>query len=174
MLQILLGDITKLKGFEAIVNAANTTLLGGGGVDGAIHRAAGPALLEECEGLGGCEPGQAKITSAYNLPCKYVIHTVGPIWSGGDFGEAETLASCYTECLDLAKRKGIKSIAFPSISTGAYGYPVKKAAQVALETLRDYLIENGKCFDAVAWVLFDKKTYEIYKKALKKTLKKGE
>ncbi len=162
MLQILLGDITKLKDFEAIVNAANTTLLGGGGVDGAIHRAAGPALLEECEGLGGCEPGQAKITSAYNLPCKYVIHTVGPIWSGGDFGEAETLASCYTECLELAKRKGIRTIVFPSISTGAYGYPVREAAKIALNTFRKFWQENKECFDEVGWVLFDRDTYDVY------------
>lgn len=170
MLQILLGDITKLKNFEAIVNAANTTLLGGGGVDGAIHRAAGPALLEECRGLGGCEPGQAKITSAYNLPCKYVIHTVGPIWSGGDSGEAETLASCYRECLELAKRKGIRSIVFPSISTGAYGYPVKEAARVAVNTLLDFTRKNGDCFDLVAWVLFDEETYEVYVDAMKEMI----
>ena len=168
MLQIIQGDITKQTEFEAIVNAANTTLLGGGGVDGAIHRAAGPELLEECIGLNGCEPGQAKITGAYDLPCQYVIHTVGPIWDGGDYGEAETLASCYRECLELAKSKGIKSIAFPSISTGAYGYPVKEAAKIALGVYQDFIRENGECFDSVAWVLFDDKTYKVYEKALKK------
>lgn len=170
MLQIIQGDITKQTEFEAIVNAANTTLLGGGGVDGAIHAAAGPMLLEECRGLGGCEPGQAKITGAYNLPCQYVIHTVGPIWSGGDEGEPETLTSCYQECLDLALRKGIKSIAFPSISTGVYGYPVEKAADIAIETLRKFLGEHGDCFDTVAWVLFDQKTYETYIDAVRKTM----
>ena len=168
MVKIIQGDITKQTEFEAIVNAANSTLLGGGGVDGAIHRAAGPELLEECIGLNGCDPGQAKITGAYDLPCQYVIHTVGPIWDGGDYGEAETLASCYRECLGLAKSKGIKSIAFPSISTGAYGYPVKEAAKIAIGAYQDFIRENGECFDSVAWVLFDDKTYKVYEKVLRK------
>ena len=168
MLKIIQGDITKQTEYEAIVNAANTTLLGGGGVDGAIHRVAGPKLLEECRGLNGCEPGQAKITNAYNLPCQYVIHTVGPIWYGGDEGEPETLASCYRECLSLALEKGIKSIAFPSVSTGAYGYPVKEAAKIALGAYQDFIRENGEYFDSVAWVLYDDETYMVYEKALRR------
>ena len=172
MLKLIQGDITKQTEYEAIVNAANTTLLGGGGVDGAIHRAAGPKLLEECRGLNGCEPGHAKITNAYDLPCQYVIHTVGPIWDGGDEGEPETLASCYRECLSLALRKGIKSIAFPSVSTGVYGYPVKEAAKIALGTLQDFMEEHGECFDEVAWVLFDDNTYSTYMKVLKKMIGK--
>src|SRR5258707_7092576 len=134
-------DITKLH-VEAIVNAANTSLLGGGGVDGAIHRAAGPELLEECRGLGGCPTGQAKITKGYRLPAKWVIHTVGPIWAGGEEGEDELLASCYRSCLDLAEAHGIRSIAFPSISTGAYGFPMERAARITLREIRKYLETN--------------------------------
>ncbi len=137
MLEIIQADITTLK-LDAIVNAANSTLLGGGGVDGAIHRAAGPELVEACRPLGGCSPGQAKITPGFNLPAKYVIHTVGPVWHGGNSGEAAVLASCYHACLKLALANNIRTIAFPAISTGVYGYPKADAAKIAVEILRDY------------------------------------
>ena len=139
---LLKGDITKDHGVEAIVNAANTSLLGGGGVDGAIHRAAGKELLAECRMLNGCKTGQAKITGAYNIPCKYIIHTPGPVWNGGRYHEAELLASCYRSCLEIALDKGIRSIAFPSISTGIYGYPLKEAAEIAIGVAREISEEN--------------------------------
>lgn len=162
MITTMLGDITKMDTVSAIVNAANHSLLGGGGVDGAIHKAAGPRLLEECKTLGGLETGEAKITKAYNLPCKNMIHTVGPVWNGGDQEEAKLLASCYIKSLDLAKENKIRSIAFPSISTGAYGYPVQEAAKVAVKTVTDYLNKNPKAFDVVLWVLYDRATKMIY------------
>ncbi len=166
MLKAVKGDITKIMDVQAIVNAANKSLLGGGGVDGAIHRAAGPELLKECRGLHGCETGEAKITKGYNLPCEFVIHTVGPIWRGGEKGEPKQLASCYCNSLKVAVENGIRSIAFPSISTGVYGYPVEEAAKIAVETVRGFLEKNGGSFDVVEWVLFDDRTYWTYKKAL--------
>lgn len=163
-IQTILGDITQVSGFTAIVNAANESLLGGGGVDGAIHRAAGPELLAECRLLHGCKTGDAKLTKGYNLPCTYVIHTVGPVWRGGGHGEAELLASCYRSSLKLAQVHGIRSVAFPSISTGVYRYPVRAAADIAVKTVRDCCAEQA--FDRVAWVLFDSHTYEAYAKAV--------
>lgn len=160
------GDITKINDVDAIVNAANTTLLGGGGVDGAIHRAAGPDLLKECRTLGGCETGKAKITGAYNLPCRYVIHTPGPIWRGGRQGERELLTSCYRSCLELAVENGIRKIAFPSISTGVYHFPVKEAADIAVQTARRFAAEHPGSLDLVEWVLFDDHTMQVYTEAV--------
>ena len=166
MIQLKKGDITKIDCVEAIVNAANSSLLGGGGVDGAIHRAAGPELLSECRLLGGCKTGQAKITKAYDLPCKHVIHTVGPIWNGGDHNEDELLADCYRNSLKLAAENHIRTIAFPSISTGVYSFPVERAAKIAVHTVDTYLKENPDRFDLVMWVLFDDRTEAAYQAAI--------
>ena len=162
MIKTIQGDITKVTDVEAIVNAANNLLLGGGGVDGAIHRAAGPELLKECRTLHGCETGEAKITKAYNLPCDYVIHTVGPIWYGGNHNEKELLANCYYNSMKLAKDHGIKRIAFPSISTGVYHFPVDQAAKIAVKTVNEFLKNNPDYFELVEWVLFDSHTASVY------------
>lgn len=163
------GDITKNHGVQAIVNAANTSLLGGGGVDGAIHRAAGPQLLAECRMLNGCKTGKAKITKGYNLPCEYVIHTPGPHWNGGKSGEHELLASCYRSCLELAVEKGIHSIAFPSISTGIYHFPVDEAARIAIGTAKEFAAAHPGKLDLILWVLFDDNTLSVYDNELKTT-----
>lgn len=166
-IQTVQGDITKVKDVEAIVNAANNSLLGGGGVDGAIHRAAGPELLKECRTLHGCETGQAKITGAYRLPCRYVIHTVGPIWRGGQRGEPEALAGAYRNSLQTALDHGIRTIAFPSISTGVYSYPLEEAAGIAVRTVSDFCREHDGAFDIVRFVLFDSCTLQAYERAVR-------
>jgi O-acetyl-ADP-ribose deacetylase len=163
-IDIVRSDITKLD-VDAIVNAANTTLLGGGGVDGAIHRAAGTELLAECRALGGCRPGEARITRGYHLPARFVIHTVGPVWRGGQRGEPGTLANCYRNSLQLAVENEIKTIAFPAISCGAYGYPIPEAAQVALKTTRDFLATDDS-IDKVAFVLWGEDIYDAYRQLL--------
>ena len=160
MIQVIQGDITKLT-VDAIVNAANTSLLGGGGVDGAIHRAAGPALLAECRTLHGCQTGDAKLTKGYQLPARYVIHAVGPVWRGGRHGEAELLTGCYRRSLELATEHNLTSIAFPGISTGIYGYPKDKAADVAIATVRQFL-QQPTSVQRVVFVCFDSETYRLY------------
>src|SRR6266699_2686266 len=156
-------DITRLK-VDAIVNAANASLLGGGGVDGAIHRAAGPELLAECRTLGGCPTGQAKITKGYKLPARWVIHTVGPVWRDGRHGEEELLASCYRNSLALAEQKGARTIAFPSISTGAYGFPVERAARIAVTEIKKFL-ERNSSMEKVVHVCFGKGAFDIHREA---------
>jgi len=163
-IDIVRGDITKLD-VDAIVNAANTKLLGGGGVDGAIHRAAGPELLAECRSLGGCKPGEAKLTRGYRLPARFVIHTVGPVWHGGKGDEPETLANCYRNSLQLAVENEIKTIAFPAISCGAYGYPIPEAVQAALKTARDFLATDDR-IDKVTFVLWGEDIYDAYRQLL--------
>ena len=167
MLKAIKGDITKIKDVQAIVNAANRSLLGGGGVDGAIHRAAGPQLLEECRTLQGCPTGEAKLTKAYRLPCSYVIHTVGPVWRGGANGEPEKLASCYYNSLKVAMEHGIRTVAFPSISTGVYRYPVEKAAKEAVGAVCSFMEQFPDAIDLVEWVLFDDKTLKAYENEVK-------
>ena len=161
-IEIYLGDITTLD-VDAIVNAANKSLLGGGGVDGAIHRAAGKRLLEECRTLNGCETGDAKITKGYNLSSNFVIHTVGPVWHGGNSGEPEKLASCYNRSLEIALENGVKTIAFPNVSTGVYGYPKSEAAEIAVKTVLQFLVENP-AIEKVIFCVFDDDNMEIYKK----------
>ncbi len=158
------GDITAEQ-VDAIVNAANSSLRGGGGVDGAIHRAAGPELLAECETLGGCPTGEARITKGYRLPAKHVIHTVGPVYHGGDKGEPEQLAACYRHSLQLAVDNGLETIAFPAISCGVYGYPIEQASRIALETTADFLASHPKIKE-VRFVLFGKNDYDVYVKTL--------
>ena len=163
-LEIIQGDITKLK-VDAIVNAANNSLLGGGGVDGAIHRAAGPELMDFNRKLGGCETGNAKISPGFNLPAKFIIHTVGPVWNGGKYNEDLLLANCYKNSLILARGNKIKSLAFPAISTGIYGFPLEGAAKIAVQTVQEFLRSNGFILKVI-FVCFDDRTYSIYKQLL--------
>jgi len=161
-IRIVKGDITKLK-VDAIVNVANTSLLGGGGVDGAIHRAAGGKLLDECKTLNGCKTGEAKITKGYNLQSKYIIHTVGPVWYGGNSDEDELLSNCYLNSLKLAVENEIKTIAFPAISTGVYRFPIERATRIAINTVKDFL-NKYKEIEKVIFVCFDDRTQEVYNK----------
>jgi O-acetyl-ADP-ribose deacetylase (regulator of RNase III) len=162
--EVIRGDLTKLE-VDAIVNAANTSLLGGGGVDGAIHRAAGPKLLEECRTLGGCKTGSAKITRGYNLPAKFVIHAVGPVWNGGARGEAESLAGCYGTALQLATENNVKTIAFPAISCGIYGYPIDAAAKIAVSETRKFLFSH-ELPEKVFFVAFGDDVFQSYSRLL--------
>jgi O-acetyl-ADP-ribose deacetylase len=163
-IRLIQGDITKLS-VDAIVNAANTSLLGGGGVDGAIHGAAGSHLLDECKTLNGCPTGQAKITKGYNLPAKHVIHTVGPVWHGGNRNEEQLLASCYLNSLKLAEENHLQSIAFPNISTGVYGFPKEQAAEIAINTVKEF-VQNVSSLKEVYFVAFDSENYSLYHKKL--------
>lgn len=163
-IELAMGDLTTFE-VDAIVNAANSTLLGGGGVDGAIHRAAGPQLLEKCRTLGGCPTGEARITKGYNLKARHVIHTVGPIWSDGSKGEPQLLANAYRNSLELAKQHSLQSVAFPNISTGVYRFPKKQAAQIAVETVKDYL-QNNTLPQQVTFVCFDDENFNLYKELL--------
>ena len=165
LIEAIQADITTLS-VDAIVNAANSSLLGGGGVDGAIHRAAGPELVAECQTLGGCKTGQAKITSGYRLPAKHVIHTVGPVWDGGAYGEADLLASCYTNALKLTAEHGIESIAFPSISTGVFGYPIEPATEIAVSTVIGFLSDADDTALEVTFCCFSAEDHAIYDRVL--------
>ncbi len=168
---VIEADITKQQ-VDAIVNAANNSLLGGGGVDGAIHRAAGSELYEECKKLNGCETGDAKITKGYKLSAKWVIHTVGPVWQGGNYGEDELLASCYRRSLELAEQHFIHTIAFPAISTGVYGFPLERATKIAASEVSNFLQRNSS-IEQVIFVCFSKTAYECYSKAIEEIMKKG-
>lgn len=168
-IEIIQADITKLN-VDVLVNAANSSLMGGGGVDGAIHRAAGPELKEECRALRGCKTGESKITEAYKLSAKYIIHTVGPVWYGGHKNEAELLVSCYKTSLDLCEKHDLKTIAFPSISTGAYKFPFEKAAQIALNTINEFLSESSS-IEKVTIVVFSEKDFNKYMREIKKWIK---
>ncbi|HBI81558.1 MAG TPA: O-acetyl-ADP-ribose deacetylase [Bacteroidales bacterium] len=164
-IELVMGDLTQMD-VDAIVNAANETLLGGGGVDGAIHRAAGPQLLEECRTIGGCPTGEARITKGYNLKARYVIHTVGPVWRGGQHGETQLLRSAYLSSLKLAHQYGLKSIAFPNISTGVYHFPKQSAAQIAIRAVREFTAQN-LLPERIVFVCFDEENYSIYNRLLK-------
>jgi len=164
MMKAIQADITSLR-VDAVVNAANSSLLGGGGVDGAIHRAAGPELLEECKTLGGCSTGDAKITGGYMLPAKYVIHTVGPVWHGGKAKENEKLADCYRRSMEVAHENGVKTLAFPAISTGVYGYPIEEAARIAVKTVDDFLKGNAVPVDVV-FCCFSEQDLSVYRRCL--------
>jgi len=166
-LRVVQGDITRLD-VDAIVNAANPSLLGGGGVDGAIHRAAGPKLLEECETIGGCPTGEARITRGHALPARHVIHTVGPVWRGGLHREDELLASCYRSSLSLALEHGLRTIAFPAISTGVYRFPLERATSIALRETTRFLEAHPDAFDRIVFVCFDRATHDVYEKAVAK------
>lgn len=163
-MKALQADITTLT-CDAIVNAANEALLGGGGVDGAIHRAAGPALLDECRSLGGCHTGDAKITKGYGLPARHVIHTVGPVWQGGNAGERTLLATCYRRCMEIAQENGVRTIAFPAISTGVYGFPIEEATTIAVETVRTFLKESKDPLQVI-FCCFSQKDLSLYEKSL--------
>ncbi|GAB3936255.1 O-acetyl-ADP-ribose deacetylase [Larkinella terrae] len=165
MLSVIQGDITKLS-VDAIVNAANTSLLGGGGVDGAIHRAAGPELLAECRTLHGCQTGDAKLTGGYRLPARFVIHTVGPVWHGGKNREPELLASCYRRVLEIATQHNLNSIAFPNISTGIYGFPKELACTIALETVRTFSSQQKTSVSEIIFACFDEENYRLYQQKL--------
>ncbi len=171
-MEVILGDITRLY-VDAIVNAANHTLLGGGGVDGAIHRAAGDALRAACAKLNGCQTGEAKLTLGYNLPAKYVIHTVGPVWKGGTFGEDELLVACYANSCKLAEEHGIETLAFPAISTGAYGFPIERAAKIAIQTVDDFLLHSN-FLAKVYFVCFSQRDYDVYQVVLDELLRQKE
>ncbi len=167
-ISVVEGNITE-QTVDAIVNAANHSLLGGGGVDGAIHRAAGPGLVEECRGLGGCATGEAKITKGYNLPARWVIHTVGPVWHGGQHGEDELLAGCYRNCLALVERHAIRTVAFPSISTGAYGFPIERAARIAITEIRAFL-DQDTSLEKVILVSFGTKAFQAHMSAVQELI----